>query len=52
MMQSNKYIGQGYVIDYLLQYFLKDKQLQVISIDNQNNTGKLNFIVKTSDNGK
>ncbi len=52
MMQSNKYIGQGYVIDYLLQYFLKDKQLQVISIDNQDNTGKLNFIVKTSDNGK
>lgn len=52
MMQSNKYIGQGYVIDYLLQYFLKDKQLQVISIDNQNNTGKLNFIVKASDNGK
>ena len=52
MMQNNKYIGQGYVIDYLLQYFLKDKQLQVISIDNQNNTGKLNFIVKASDNGK
>lgn len=52
MMQSNKYIGQGYVIDYLLQYFLRDKQLHIITTNVQDSTAKLNFTAKLAENGK
>ena len=51
MIQSNKYIGQGYVIDYLLQFFLKDKFAEVTTVNNQEDTTKLQFIVKNSETG-
>ena len=50
MMQSSKYIGQGYVIDYLLQFYLKDKFKSIQPVNNQDNTSKLNFIVE-NENG-
>lgn len=50
MMQSSKYIGQGYVIDYLLQFYLKDKFKSIQPVNNQDNASKLNFIVE-NENG-
>ena len=46
MIQGSKYIGQGYVIDYLLQFYLKDKFKSITSISSQDNTSKLNFIIE------
>lgn len=45
MVQSSKYIGQGYVIDYLLQFYLKDKFKSITALNSQENAGKLNFII-------
>ena len=50
MVQSSKYIGQGYVIDYLLQFYLKDKFKSITSLSSQDNASKLNFIVE-NENG-
>ncbi len=52
MVQSNKYIGQGYVIDYLLQFYLKDKFKSIVSLSSQDNTCRLNFIVENENGAK
>ncbi len=49
MVQNNKYIGQGYVIDYLLQFFLRDKFSEITPVTNPEDTSKLQFIIKNSD---
>lgn len=51
-MQSSKYIGQGYVIDYLLQFYMKDKFKSVTAVNNLNNISKLNFIVENENGNK
>ncbi len=51
-MQSSKYIGQGYVVDYLLQYYMKAKFKSIVSISNQDNASKLNFIVENESGAK
>lgn len=52
MIQGSKYIGQGYVIDYLLQFYLKDKFKSITSISSQDNTSKLNFIIENENGSK
>ena len=52
MIQSSKYIGQGYVIDYLLQFYLKDKFKSIVSLSSQDNTSKLNFVVENENGAK
>ena len=52
MVQSSKYIGQGYVIDYLLQFYLKDKFKSITSLSSQDNASKLNFIVENENGNK
>ena len=52
MVQSSKYIGQGYVIDYLLQFYLKDKFKSIVSLSSQDNTSKLNFVVENENGAK
>ena len=46
MVQSSKYIGQGYVIDYLLQFYLKDKFKSITALNSHDNISTLNFIVQ------
>lgn len=52
MIQGSKYIGQGYVIDYLLQFYLKDKFKSVTSLSSQDNTSKLNFVIENENGAK
>ncbi len=52
MVQSSKYIGQGYVIDYLLQFYLKDKFKSITALSSQDNISKLNFIVENENGAK
>lgn len=52
MVQNSKYIGQGYVIDYLLQYYLKDKFKSINNINSADNAGRLNFIVENENGSK
>lgn len=46
MIQGSKYIGQGYVIDYLVKSYLQDK-FSITSFNNPENNAKINFIVNS-----
>lgn len=48
MLQGSKYIGQGYVVDYLVKSYLQDK-FSITSIDNPENNPKINFVVNSED---
>lgn len=46
MIQGSKYIGQGYVMDYLVKSYLQDK-FSITSLNNPENNIKINFIVNS-----
>lgn len=46
MIQGSKYIGQGYVMDYLVKSYLQDK-FSITSFNNSENNIKINFIVNS-----
>ena len=51
MLQSSKYIGQGFVIDYLIKNHLSNK-FNLPKMDEIDNHSKLNFIVTPKDSDK
>lgn len=51
MLQTSKYIGQGFVVDYLIKNHLINK-FNLHKIDDLDNHSKLNFIISSKDNSK